>query len=82
MKEKFILTKNSFNAFLGLDEDQMGQLRGGLAYVPDVPYYPTGGGGGGGGGDELEEKPHKLQPARCQEGYVWDNVLNRCVRAR
>ena len=82
MKQKFILTKNSFSAFRGLDEDQMSQLRGGLVSGGDVPYYPSCGGCGGGGGfDEFEHAPYELDPHACQEGYKWDNVLNECVPA-
>lgn len=85
MKQKFVLSKNSLNTFLGLTDDHMRELKGGLAVGPgDGPYYPTGGGGGGGGGDPwlpVEDKPMELEPNRCEEGYVWDNVLNRCVRA-
>lgn len=85
MKQNFVLTKNSLNNFLGLEDDQMSQLKGGLIGIPDVPYYPTGGGGGGGGGDDwlpVEHKPVELEPWACTEGYVWDNVLNKCVPAR
>ncbi|MEL7147249.1 MAG: hypothetical protein AAFO69_12825 [Bacteroidota bacterium] len=80
MKKKFVLTRNSFNAFRGLNDDQMAQVRGGLPKSPNVPYYPTCGGCGG-GELPIEHKPFELEPNKCEEGYVWDNVLNECVRA-
>ena len=81
MKAKYVLSKNSLNNFLGLTNEHLSQLKGGAIPSDDGPYYPTG--GGGGGGDDwlpVEHKPIEFDPNACQEGYVWDNVLNKCVR--
>ncbi|MFY0630655.1 MAG: hypothetical protein JXR05_09755 [Flavobacteriaceae bacterium] len=71
MKEKFVLTKGSFNTFLGLTKDQMNLVKGG-DQKSDDPYHPTCGGCGGGEG----ETEHNFS---CGEGYRWDPVLNMCV---
>ncbi|MGB3464260.1 MAG: hypothetical protein WBA74_03285 [Cyclobacteriaceae bacterium] len=82
MKKKFVLTKNSFNSFRGLDENHMGQLKGGLVGIPSGgPYIPTGGGGGGDDWLPVEHAPSELEIRRCIDGYRWDNVLNECVKA-
>jgi hypothetical protein len=74
MKKKFVLNKNSFNNFLGLTNDQMNQVKGGLNHHDDDPYHPTC----GGCGTEVPGSPdHDFE---CEEGYRWDSTLGMCVK--
>lgn len=76
--KKFVLTKNSFDTFLGINNDEMNQIKGGLSYnyepyLPTIAYQPT------------EELEHNLELEgdyyECAYGFVWDNILNKCVEA-
>ena len=69
--KKFVLTKNSFNAFLGINNDEMNLIHGGaIAEDNGGPYYPTH------APPQEEEILHNIS---CMEGYKWDNILNMCV---
>ena len=71
MKKKFVVTKNSFHQFFGLNEEQLTEIKGGL--TGDDPYLPTMGGGG-----PVDENPfHNFE---CEEGYEWNPVLGMCVK--
>jgi hypothetical protein len=71
MKKKFVVTRNSFHQFFGLNAEQLSEIKGGL--LGDDPYLPTMG-----GGVPVDEEPtHNFE---CEEGYRWDDTLGMCVK--
>ncbi len=72
MKKKFVLGKNSFTKHLGLSNDQLKNISGGLRPGPG-PYLPTRHDTGS-GSDEVE---HALS---CPKGTYWNDILKTCVK--